>query len=101
MAYDTPLPSIRKLRQLADWGGPYPIQNRRLILAAERFELGDKVINFLQLFTKGTIFQSRDDFLYQCEVMELYVRTNQKMPADFVEVMFKQIDLAFHNPLKS
>jgi hypothetical protein len=101
MAYDAPLPSIRKLRQLADWGGPYPIENRRMILVAERFGLGDKVINFLDLFTKNTIFQSREDFLYQCEVMGLYVKTNQKLPADFIDAMFKQIDLAFHRPLKS
>lgn len=101
MAYDTPLPSIRKLRQLANWGGPYPIQNRHMILEAERFGFDDRIINFLNLFTKRTTFQSREDFLYQCEVMELYIRTNQKMPADFIEVMFTQIDLAFHHPLKS
>ena len=101
MAYDTPLPSIRKLRQLANWGGPYPIENRHMVLAAERFGCSDKVVRFLQLFSKATVFQSREDFLYQCNVMELYIKANQHMPADFIDVMFKQIDLAFHHPLKN
>jgi|SRR5581483_7415738 len=101
MAFDGPLPSLRKLRQLADWGGPFPIQNRHLMLAAERFGFGDIIINFLKLFPKHTTFQSRDDFIYQCEVMELYIRTNQKMPMDFIEVLYRQIDMTFHHSTSS
>lgn len=83
MAYDTPLPPIRKLKQLADWGGPFPIHNRHLILAAERFGFGEKVISFLELFPKNAIFDTRSEFIQQCEDVEHYIRTEQHMPASF------------------
>lgn len=86
--YNIPLPSIRKLRQLAEWGGPFPIQSRHLVLAGERFDLGDKVIHFLELFPKDTIFESREDFLYQCYVIEQYLRANRTIPMQFIEFMY-------------
>ncbi len=90
MAYVTPLPSTRKLRRLAEWGGPFPIKNRHLVLAAERFDLGENVINFLKLFPKYTVFESREEFIYQCVVIEQYLRANKTMPMQFIELMYTQ-----------
>lgn len=102
MAYDIPLPSTRKLRQLAEWGGPFPIKNRHLMLAAERFNLGEKVIKFLTLFPKDTIFVSREDFLYQCNVIEQYLHANQTMPMQFIEIMYLQHKSAFqYHPINN
>lgn len=102
MAYDTPLPSIRRLRQLAEWGGPFPIQNRHLLLAAERFNLGEKVINFLELFPKESVFETREDFMYQCDVIEHYLRANQTMPMQYIELMYRQHKSKFqYHPLNN
>lgn len=70
MVYDTPLPSTHKLKTLAEWGGPFPIQNRHLVLIAERFGFDDRVIQFLHLFPNDTIFESRRAFVERCEALK-------------------------------
>ena len=89
MAIMSELPSIRKLKTLADWGGPFPIQNRHLKLAAERFGLGEKVIQFLDLFPQTAVFQTRNDFIHQCEVVEAYIRAKQDMPHELIDLLQK------------
>ena len=89
MALESELPPIRKLRDLAEWGGPFPIQNRHLKLAAERFGLGEKVINFLDLFPQTATFQSRNDFIHQCEVVEAFIRAKQEMPSELIDLLQK------------
>lgn len=89
MAIVSELPSIRKLKNLADWGGPFPIQNRHLKLAAERFGFDEKVIQFLELFPQNAVFQTRDDFIHQCEVVEAYIRAKQDMPNELIDLLQK------------
>jgi hypothetical protein len=93
MVYNTPLPSSRHLKQLADWGGPYPIDNRHLILLAVRFGFGEKVMNFLQLFPLDATFQTRRDFMHQCDVIRQFLRANQEIPMEFIEQMHFQTDV--------
>lgn len=90
MAYDTPLPSIRKIHQLADWGGPYPIQNKHLLLAAERFGLGEKVTVFLAVFPHNTVFQTRREFVNQCAIMMQFLRSKQEVPDELLVDLLNQ-----------
>jgi hypothetical protein len=80
LLHTSTLPSKRRLKLLATWGGPYPIENRHLILAAERFGFGEKVINFLRLFPPDTVFQSRSDFTHHSNVILQFLRVKQDMP---------------------
>lgn len=61
---------IRTLRRLADIDGPFPMQNRHIILAAERYGFSDEVIIFLRQFPPHAIFTSRSDFIACCKQLE-------------------------------
>jgi hypothetical protein len=89
MALESELPPIRKIKLLADWGGPFPIQNRHLKLAAERFGFGEKVIHFLDLFPQTAVFRTRNDFIHQCEVVEAFIRAKQEMPTELIDLLQK------------
>lgn len=89
MALESELPPIRKLKLLADWGGPFPIQNRHLKLAAERFGFGEQVTKFLELFPNTAVFQTRKDFIHQCEVVEAFIRAKQEMPTELIDLLQK------------
>ena len=82
MAYKSSLPPIRKLQQLADWDGPFPIENRYVILAAERFQFDDSVINFLKLFPPNQVFRSRSDFIQRCHKLEALIRSEPYLPIE-------------------
>ena len=60
---------MRTLHELAELGGPFPIQCRHLILAAERYGFPGKVITFLQSFSARAVFMSREAFLQECGAM--------------------------------
>jgi hypothetical protein len=82
MMHKEKLPSIRTLRYLADIDGPFPIKNRHVILAAQRFWFNDNVIEFLKLFPPDTVFYSRDEFIERCKQLELLIMEEQRSPAE-------------------
>lgn len=77
MIYDRPLPSMRSLRQLATWDGPFPIKSYRLVIGAERYGFGSDMLAFLKLFPHDEVFRDRDDFLEKCRVLETTIRSEQ------------------------
>lgn len=79
MNYEKPLPSIRKLKKLAEWDGPFPMKSYRLIVGANRYGFDDDTILFLQLFPHDDVFKSRSDFLDRCEQMAALIRAKQQI----------------------
>jgi hypothetical protein len=81
MRYENQLPPIRKLKRLAEWDGPFPIKSYRLVLGARRFGFDDDTIRFLRLFPHDSVFNSRDDFIYSCEMLESSIQADRKPAA--------------------
>jgi hypothetical protein len=77
MNYNGPLPSIRRLKKLAEWGGPFPMKGRTMMISAERFGFDIATIQFLQLFPDNGVFRNRDDFLCQCASLETTIRAGR------------------------
>ncbi len=77
MQYDKPLPSIRKLKKLVEWDGPFPMKSYRVVIGANRYGFDEGTIRFLELFPHDTIFQSRVDFLGRCEALAATIRDQQ------------------------
>ena len=77
MQYNKPLPSIRKLKKLAEWDGPFPMKSYRVIVGADRYGFDDDTIGFLKLFPHNTVFKSRSDFLARCEKLQTMIRAKQ------------------------
>lgn len=67
--WHSPLPSMRALGELAELISPFPIENRHITLAAERFGFNDQVMTFLEIFPRHKTFQSREAFLEHCELL--------------------------------
>lgn len=84
MTYDKHLPSMRKLKRLADIDGPFPIKNHFIVLAARRFNFDEDVIDFLNLFPRDEIFKSRIDFIERCEELEALISSEQDMPMEIL-----------------
>ncbi|HKX73478.1 MAG TPA: hypothetical protein VJM32_05665 [Candidatus Saccharimonadales bacterium] len=82
MTFNKRLPTIRTLRYLADMDGPFPIKNRHIILAAQRFWFGDNVIEFLKLFPPDAVFHSRDGFIERCKQLELLIQEERHAPLE-------------------
>ena len=84
MAYRGHLPSMRKLKKLADMDGPFPIKNHYIVLAAHRFKFDDDVIQFLNLFPRDEVFHSRMDFIERCEELEELIESELDMPMEIL-----------------
>lgn len=84
MTYDKRLPSMRKLKKLADLDGPFPIKNHYIVLAAQRFKFDEEVIDFLNLFPRDEIFKSRSDFVERCEELETLISSELDMPMEIL-----------------
>jgi len=78
MSHLTVLPSTHALKQLAELSGPFPIKNRQLLLAAERFGFGERLIGFLRLYPDHQVFHSRDSFLESCAELKATLRGEQQ-----------------------
>lgn len=76
------LPFIRTLRTLANMDGPFPMQSRRIVAAAERLWFGGNVIAFLRLFPPDEVFRSRDDFIERCRQLERCIREGRRAPKE-------------------
>jgi hypothetical protein len=63
---------------LSEICGPFPIKNRQLLLAAERFGFSGRVVEFLRLFPANEVFHSRDGFLESCDKLEALIRNDQQ-----------------------
>lgn len=70
MKYDKPLPSIRKLKKLTEWDGPFPMKSYRVIIGANRYGFDEDTISFLELFPHDAVFKTRNDFIERCEKLE-------------------------------
>jgi len=77
MPYYNSLPSVRTLRKLAEWIGPFPMRRSRLIISAERYGFDDNVIQFLLLFRRDAVFHNRDNFLERALRLRATVRKKQ------------------------
>lgn len=77
MQYDKPLPSIRKLKKLIEWDGPFPMKSYRVVIGANRYGFDEDTISFLELFPHDTVFQNRNDFLDRCVELESSIRDQQ------------------------
>lgn len=84
MVYNRPLPSMRSLRQLASWNGPFPVKGYRLVIAADRYGFGSNMQAFLKLFPHDEVFHSRDDFLERCRDLEILIYSEQGMPVEYL-----------------
>ncbi|HET8671392.1 MAG TPA: hypothetical protein VFM05_12430 [Candidatus Saccharimonadales bacterium] len=82
MTFNKKLPSIRTLRSLASIDGPFPIKNRHVILAAQRFYFNDNVVEFLRLFPRDQVFHSRDEFIERCQQLELLIQEERRAPIE-------------------
>ena len=74
MRYTRPLPSMRSLKKLATWDGPFPMKSYRMMVGANRYCFGSDMAAFLELFPHDEVFRSRDDFLVKCQELELMIR---------------------------
>lgn len=61
------LPSMRALRRLADMAGPFPTQAHHIVMAAQRLWFDDRVVDFVQCFSRNEGFHSREEFIERCE----------------------------------
>jgi hypothetical protein len=84
MTYTGQLPSLSKLRKLAEWDGPFPMKSYRIVIGAERYGFDTSVIQFLQLFPHDEVFRSRNDFLQRCQNLETIIRSEQDMPRELL-----------------
>jgi hypothetical protein len=78
MKYNKPLPSIRKLKKLTEWDGPFPMKSYRVVIGANRYGFDQDTISFLELFPHETVFHTRDDFIERCEKLEAIIRAKQE-----------------------
>jgi len=74
---DMSLPSIRKLKKLAEWDGPFPMKSYRIVIGADRFGFDEDTMEFLKRFPHNTIFASRDDFLQRCQDLREAIRAKR------------------------
>jgi len=77
MTYDGPLPTIRRLKKLAEWSGPFPMKSHHMVIDAERFRFDSTTIQFLQLFPHDEVFENRTDFLCHCASLETTIRAGR------------------------
>ena len=82
MTYDRRLPSMRSLKKLASWDGPFPMKGSRIVLGARRYGFDDDVVEFLKLFSRDDVFHSRDDFLKQCQALQTIIREERGAPVE-------------------
>jgi len=78
MTYHKNLPPTHSLKHLTEICRPFPIKNRQLLLAAERFGFSSRVTGFLQLFPVNEVFHSRDDFLESCDELKVLIHDEQQ-----------------------
>ena len=77
MTYDQPLPSMRSLRKLASWDGPFPMKSYHMILGAQRYGFGSDMIGLLRQFPHDDVFRSRDDFINRCKELEIRIQSDR------------------------
>jgi hypothetical protein len=77
MAYGNTFSTMHALRQLADVAGPFPIKARHVILAAERYGFGYRVMVFLEQFEPEEIFSDRAEFIRRCKDVKHAGHTRQ------------------------
>lgn len=70
-------PHIDNILWLTKVSGPYPVSCEDIQLTAEAWNFSNNTIEFLKLFPKDEIFNSREDFLNRYEKLEALVRQRQ------------------------
>ncbi len=78
------LPKLKNLRRFALAIKSFPITGLGVIQYAEHLGYDDETINFLKLFSREMIFNSRSDFLNHCALLERMVKEEKRQPASFV-----------------
>lgn len=70
MIYTERLPRLNSLRLLAKEIRNFPITGLGIVQHAEHLGYDKETIDFLGLFSQGILFNSRNDFLNQCSLLE-------------------------------
>ena len=74
MIYTEQLPRVITLQELADKIKNFPISGLGVVQCAEHLGYDEKTINFIKLFSRRLIFNSRTDFLNHCRLLEGMLR---------------------------
>lgn len=78
------LPHIDNILWLTKVSGPYPASCEDIQLTAEAWNFSNNTIEFLKLFPKNEIFNSREDFLNRYEELENLLRQQQVSAEELV-----------------
>ncbi|PJE65523.1 hypothetical protein COU91_01260 [Candidatus Saccharibacteria bacterium CG10_big_fil_rev_8_21_14_0_10_47_8] len=79
--YTEQLPRINSLKLLAREIRNFPITGLGIVQHAEHLGCDKEIIDFLRLFSQGILFNSRNDFLNQCSLLEkLLEEESQSVP---------------------
>ena len=84
MRYGKRLPKIKELRQFASEVRDFPITGQGIVQYAEHLGYDDWTINFLNLFSRRMVFNSRSDFIQHCSLLERLLRQSKQTPVERV-----------------
>jgi hypothetical protein len=84
MIYNNSLPRINNVLWLARLSMPFPASAGAIIEIAEAWHFDKSTLDFLDLFPRDVVFETRKDFLTRCEDLELLLREEAEAPAETV-----------------
>lgn len=82
MKRDIALPRIANIEWLARLAEPFPASIDKLSDLAKHWKFGRNTMDFLRLFPKNEIFESKIEFLTRCEELEMMIREGRNLPAE-------------------
>lgn len=82
MIYTQKLPKVEQLNHLAESVPAYPETARNILILARDTGFDQDVLTFLSLFEPDHYFSSKEDFLIDCEELELLIQEEQSMPKE-------------------
>lgn len=83
MSYAKRLPQPSRLLSVSEYVR-FPATATDVCETAYAHKASRSVVDFLSLFSPGDIFYSQQDFLTNCEELELLIREERKMPHEAV-----------------
>lgn len=80
MVYTKALPRITKLQRLAEQSEPFPKTVKSIVRIAIKQNFNKALIDFLRQFPSDEVFETKNDFIQRCEVVEMMIRYERNAP---------------------
>lgn len=80
MKYEKTLPDIDELQSLIDFVGVFPVSGGEISAIARDQGFNNDIHDFLCLFSKGSVFKDRDDFLSRSKNLTLLINEERDSP---------------------